>query len=139
MHKAPCSGGCTPTDNLNDAGLAFVDGNPCPNAPESVTSFTARYSVPAGDDGEFFVYTDWALQGKTNLFLYQSAEFNTDNQFEGGLRIGYDNYAEGYSIALFGLNITDEDNVKGAIDFNNLTGIINEPRVIGIEAKMSFY
>jgi iron complex outermembrane receptor protein len=35
--------------------------------------------------------------------------------------------------------LTDEDNVKGAVDFNNLTGIINEPRVIGIEGKISFF
>lgn len=136
---APCGGGCTVIDNVNDEGLAFVDGNPFPNAPETITTFTAKYSIPAGEDGELFFYTDWALQGKTNLFLYQSAEFNTDNQFEGGLRIGYENFNKGYSIALYGRNITDEDNVKGAIDFNNLTGIVNEPRIIGIEGKISFY
>jgi iron complex outermembrane receptor protein len=29
--------------------------------------------------------------------------------------------------------------VKGGIDFNNLTGIVNEPRIVGVEFKMSFY
>lgn len=136
---AVCGSNCTVLDPINADGLALVDGNPFPNAPESIFTFTARYSMPAGDDGEFYAYTDWAFQGDTSLFLYDSVEYSVDTQFEGGIRIGYENFSEGYSIALFGRNITDEDNVKGAIDFNNLTGILNEPRIIGIEAKMSFY
>jgi iron complex outermembrane receptor protein len=95
--------------------------------------------MPVGDDGEVFAYTDWAFQGDTNLFLYDSVEYSVDSQFEGGIRVGYENFRDGYSIALFGRNITDEDNVKGAIDFNNLSGIVNEPRIIGVEVKMSFY
>jgi len=135
---ATCGANCTVTDPIVD-GLASVDGNPFPQAPKTIFNFTARYAMPVGDDGEFFVYTDWAFQGKTNLFLYESIEFQTDNNFEGGLRVGYENFADGYSIALFGRNITNEDNVKGAVDFNNLTGIVNEPRIIGIEGKISFY
>lgn len=92
-----------------------------------------------GDNGEFFVFTDWAFQGETNIFLYESVEFTTDDNFEGGLRIGYENFEHNYTVALFGRNITDEDNVKGAIDFNNLTGIMNEPRILGVEVKYSFY
>ena len=71
--------------------------------------------------------------------LYESVEFTTDDNFEGGLRIGYENFEHNYTVALFGRNITDEDNVKGAIDFNNLTGIMNEPRILGVEVKYSFY
>ncbi|MBT1449491.1 TonB-dependent receptor [Glaciecola sp. XM2] len=135
---APCGANCTVLDPIVN-GLAAVNGNPFPQAPETIFNFTARYSIPVGDDGELFAFTDWAFQGDTNLFLYESVEFQTDSNFEGGLRIGYENFADGYSIALFGRNITNEDNVKGAIDFNNLTGIVNEPRIIGIEAKISFY
>jgi iron complex outermembrane receptor protein len=102
-------------------------------------TLTARYAVPMGDDGEFFIFTDWAYQGETSLFLYDSVEFTTDGNIEGGLRIGYENFEDDYSIALFARNITDEENVKGAIDFNNLTGIVNQPRIIGIEAKISFF
>ena len=137
--NADFSGNCTVLDPRTDDNRAFIDGNPFPQAPETIFNFTARYAVPMGDDGEFFVFTDWAFQGETNLFLYDSVEFTTDDNYEGGLRIGYENYTDGYQIALFGRNITDEDNVKGAIDFNNLTGIINEPRVWGIEAKVTFY
>ncbi|MDG1120873.1 MAG: TonB-dependent receptor [Glaciecola sp.] len=137
--NATFAGNCTVNDALTSDNRALVDGNPFPQAPETIFNFTARYSVPAGDDGEFYVFTDWAFQGKTNIFLYDSVEFATDDNFEGGLRIGYENFANDYSIALFGRNITDEENLRGGIDFNNLTAIVNEPRVIGVEFKASFY
>ncbi|MFQ3250665.1 MAG: iron complex outermembrane receptor protein [Glaciecola sp.] len=130
---------CTVTDQMTSDNRALIDGNPFPQAPETILNLTARYSVPVGDDGEIFAYTDWAFQGKTNLYLYESVEFQTDNNFEAGLRVGYENFAHNYTVALFVRNLTDEDNVKGAIDFNNLTGIVNEPRVVGIEGKISFF
>lgn len=48
-------------------------------------------------------------------------------------------YTDDYRIALFGRKITNEENLKGAIDFNNLMGIVNQPRIFGIEAKVRFY
>ena len=137
--SADFAGNCTVLDPRLDGNVAIVDGNPFPQAPETIFNFTARYTIPVGDAGEVFLFTDWAFQGETNLFLYDAVEFTTDDNFEGGVRIGYENYEHNYTIALFGRNITDEDNVKGAIDFNNLTGIINEPRIWGVEAKISFY
>ena len=137
--NADFSGNCRVLDPRNDANQAFIDGNPFPQAPESIFTFTARYAVEVGEDGEFFIFTDWAFQGETNLFLYDAVEFTTDENFEGGLRIGYENFNDGYTLALFGRNITDEENVKGAIDFNNLTGIVNEPMVWGVEAKVTWY
>lgn len=133
------TGNCTVLDPRPDGFTASIDGNPFPQAPETIFNFTARYTVPVGNDGEFFIYTDWAFQGETSLFLYESIEFTTDNNFEGGLRIGYENFDENYSIAFFGRNITDEENVKGAVDFNNLTGIVNQPRVFGVEGKIAFF
>jgi iron complex outermembrane receptor protein len=133
------TGNCTVLDPSTDGFAVLIDGNPFPQAPETIFNFTARYAFPIGDDGEISIYTDWAFQGETNLFLYDSIEFKTNNNFEGGLRIAYENYADDYSIALFGRNITDEENLKGAIDFNNLTGIVNQPRIFGIEAKVRFY
>ncbi len=130
---------CTVLDDRPDGYNAVIDGNPFPQAPESIFNFTARYTIPMGDDGEFFVFTDWAFQGETNIFLYEAAEFKTDDNFEGGLRIGYENFAHNYTVALFGRNITDEHNVKGAIDFANLTGIVNEPRIWGVEFKYTYY
>ena len=126
------SGQCTPTDPVAPLGRVFVDGNPFPNAPESILDFTARFSLPYGDGGELFAFTDWSVQGETNLFLYESREFNSDGNFEGGLKLGYARQDGAWELALFARNITDEDNLKGGIDFNNNTGFVNEPRVVGV-------
>ncbi|WP_297515280.1 TonB-dependent receptor [uncultured Caulobacter sp.] len=133
---APCAA-CTVTDPLNAAKLALVNGNPFPNAPRYTFDFTARYSYPVSS-GEFFAFTDWKVQGYTNLFLYQSKEFYTDGDFEGGLKVGYANKAGGWEVAAFARNITNENNIKGAIDFNNLTAFVNEPRVIGVSLDAKF-
>ncbi|KRA64293.1 TonB-dependent receptor [Caulobacter sp. Root655] len=122
---------CTVTDPLNAAGRALVNGNPFPNAPKYVLNFTARYAYPIGD-GELFAYTDWFKQGYTNLFLYESKEFNSKGAFEGGLKLGYAKQDGAYEVALFARNITNEVNLRGGIDFNNLTGFVNEPRIVGI-------
>lgn len=133
---------CTPLDKTetlpNGKVLAYFDGNPFPQAPKTILTLNARYTIPV-NSGEFYLYTDVAVQGKTNLFLYESVEFQTDDNMEAGLRLGYQNYEGNYEVALYGRNITDEDNVKGAIDFANLTGFVNEPRMIGIEFKKNFF
>ncbi|ANY21353.1 Pesticin receptor precursor [Tsuneonella dongtanensis] len=132
---------CSVTDPLvTVAGTprARVDGNPFPNAPEWIADFTARYAVPMGPDGELFAYTDWTYQGATNFFLYESREFNANNQWEGGLRIGYARTDGQWEVAAFVRNITDADNVKGGIDFNNNTAFVNDPRVFGVSARFSY-
>jgi iron complex outermembrane receptor protein len=134
------SGMCTPTDEIDPVtGGAYVNGNPFPNAPETIFTLTGRYAMPMGDSGEMFVYSDYAHQGKTNLFIYETEEYQIDSQFELGLRVGYLNYDMELEVALFGRNITDEDNLKGGIDFNNNTGIVNEGAVWGVEFKKSFF
>ncbi len=123
---------CTVTDPLDVNNNASINGNPFPQAPEYILDFTARYSVPVGDGGELFAYTDWNMQGQTNLFLYESKEFQTDGNFEGGLKFGYGRTDGSWEAAIFVRNITDEDNIKGGIDFDNLTAFVNDPRIIGI-------
>ena len=113
-----------------------ISGNSFPNAPEWIGNVTARYSIPA-PNGEFYAYTDWAYKGDTNFFLYESAEFGQDGYWEGGLRIGYASDM-GYDVSVFGRNITDEEALTGAIDFNNLTGFVNEPQTFGVELALKF-
>ena len=130
---------CTVLDPFEPVSAqARIDGNPFPQAPEYIATFTARYGVPVGDAGEFFVFTDWAFQGETNFFIYDSEEYKSDSTYEGGLRIGYSMNDGQYEVAVFGRNITDEENPKGGIDFNNLTGFDNEPRVIGVSFRANF-
>jgi iron complex outermembrane receptor protein len=137
----PCGSGlCTPLDPVNpaDPTQVLVDGNPFPRAPKTTHNVSVRYSMPVGNDAEIYLFTDWAFYGKINMPLYEAVEFQTDNQKEGGLRIGYRNDASGLEIAAFGRNITDETNILGFVDFSNNTGFVNEPRVWGIEVGMQF-
>ena len=128
---------CTVTDPLNAAGQALVNGNPFPNAPKYTFDFTARYAYPIAS-GELFAFTDWKKQGYTNFFLYQSKEFYSKGDFEGGLKLGYANKEGGWEVAAFARNITNEHNLKGAIDFDNLTSFVNDPRVIGVSLDARF-
>ena len=131
---------CTVLDpivTLSGTDRALVNGNPFPNAPEWIADVTARYAVPVSAEGEIFAYTDWTYQGATNFFLYDSLEFRADNQIEGGLRLGYARNDGSLEIAVFARNITNENNVKGGIDFNNNTGFVNDPRVIGLSVRFS--
>ncbi len=135
----PCGSGlCTVLDPLDSGGNAIINGNSFTQAPEYIATITARYGVPMANNSEFFFSTDWAFQGKTQFFIYESAEFFSDHTFEGGARVGYSRDGGKWEMALFGRNITDEENVKGGIDFNNLTGFDNEPRIVGVSLKTRF-
>ncbi len=135
LRVAPCGAPCTVLDPVV-GGLARIDGNSFPNAPEWIANVTARYSMPFGDRGELFAFTDWAYKGETNFFLYESREFSEDGYWEGGLRLGYARLDGSYEVAVYGRNITDETRLIGGIDFNNLTGFINNPRTWGAEIKI---
>ena len=139
LRVAPCGGGCTVLDPLDGDGLALIEGNPFPQAPDLIWNITARYSYPLSGGGEFYAFTDWAYQGNTNFFLYESAEFNSNANVEGGLRLGYMSPDGKFDLALFARNILDAENVKGGIDFNNLTGFVNEPRVVGVSATINLF
>lgn len=134
---------CTVEDPTISVATAFgtsyfaqINGNPLPNAPKYNVNFAARYGVPVGQDGEIFAATDWNLQGYTNYVLYKSKEFNSNGNFEGGLKLGYANRESGYEIALFARNITNEKNLKGVIE-NYMAAVLNDPRVIGV--SLSFH
>lgn len=124
---------CTVLNPVDGSGNAALDGNPFPQAPDYQLSLTARYGWPLADGGEIFAYTDWWLQGYTNFFLYKSAEFHTNGNYEGGLRVGYVFPDKHFQIAGYVRNLTNKPNLQGGIDFNNITGFVSDPRVFGIE------
>ena len=139
LSTQPCGGGCTVLDPayLPKPGTVSIDGNRLPQAPKWIYNVTARYGIPMAS-GELYFFTDWAYRSEVNFFLYESAEFRGAPLLEGGLRIGY-NWHDGHrEVALYGRNITDEVALVGGIDFNNLTGFVNEPRTYGLEFKSDF-
>ncbi len=117
------------------AAIVNIDGNSLPQSPRWIANWTARYAIPVGD-GEVYAYTDWAYRSKINFFLYESVEFQDKSMLEGGLRIGYKR--ANYDISAFVRNITGDTSAVGGIDFNNLTGFVNEPRIWGIELGFDF-
>ena len=54
------------------------------------------------------------------------------------MRIGYLWGNGKYEVAAFGRNITNQIRIVGGIDFDNLTGFINEPRTYGVQFRAMF-
>jgi iron complex outermembrane receptor protein len=132
----PCGAPCTVLDPAGSfPGSVSVDGNTLPRAPEWVSNLVLRYSVPT-DSGEWYIQTDWAYRDEISFFLYDSKEFHGDALLEGGVNAGY--ITGNWEVSLYGRNITDEDELVAAIDFNNLEGIVNDPLTYGVELSYRF-
>ena len=132
---AGCSAPCTVLDPQISPGIYSIDGNQLPQSPRWIFNWTAGYEAPAGP-GKVYFFTDWYYRSKIQFFLYKSVEFSDDSQLEGGLRVGYK--TDRFDVAGFVRNLTNDESAVGGIDFNNLTGFVNEPRIFGIEAGIKF-
>jgi iron complex outermembrane receptor protein len=137
-----CGAPCTvldpvlvPSPDIFTPAIFSIDGNSLPQAPKWTVNFTAGYEHPVGP-GSIYVFTDWYHRSKVDFFLYKSVEFSDDQLLEGGLRIGYK--TDRYDIAAFARNITNDESAVSGIDFNNLTAMVNEPRIFGVEAGIKF-
>ena len=117
------------------AAIVNIDGNRLPQSPRWIANWTARYGVPVGD-GEIYAMTDWAYRSRINFFLYESVEFQDKQLLEGGVRAGWQ--SDSYELAAFVRNVTNDKSAVSGIDFNNLTAMINEPRVWGVMAGVRF-
>ncbi|GLR48160.1 TonB-dependent receptor [Sphingomonas astaxanthinifaciens] len=137
LFVAGCAAPCTVLDpqRPGSPGIYSIDGNALPQAPKWTLNWTAGYEFPVGD-GAVYAFTDWYYRSKIQFFLYKSVEFSDDKLLEGGLRLGWRNAR--YDIAAFARNITNDKSAVGGIDFNNLTGFVNEPRIFGVEGGIKF-
>jgi len=129
LEVGPCGGGCTVLDPVGPKGGVLVDGNSLPHAPEWIFNGIVDYRKPVGN-GLIIGTLDWAYYSEKQFFLYESEEFK-DDSLELGLRLGY--AFSSYELALWSRNITDAEILRNGIDFNNLTGMTNDPRTVGIE------
>jgi iron complex outermembrane receptor protein len=141
-----CGGGCTVLDPVvvpadpsigKFAPTVSINGNPLPQAPQWIFNASVRWGMPLAG-GEFFVLADTAYRSKINFFLYEAAEFTGKSLLETGLRTGYVFGGGKYEAAAFVRNLGNTVRVVGGIDFNNLTGFINEPRTWGVQFRGSF-
>jgi len=137
LYVAGCGAPCTVLDpqRAGSPGIYSINGNQLPQSPRWIVNWTAGYAAPVGN-GEVYVFTDWAYRSKIQFFLYESVEFSDDKMLEGGLRIGY--RTGKFDIAAFGRNITNDVSAVSGIDFNNLTAMVNEPRIWGVEVGIKF-
>jgi iron complex outermembrane receptor protein len=142
---APCfnwsfAGGpaCTGLNPLNSHGNALINGNPLPQAPKWVGDFSLRYGVPMGPGGELYLFTDMSYRTEMNFFLDEEKEFVGPALFQLGGRLGYSWNEKKYEVAVFCRNCTDQIRNIGGINFENFTGFINDPRIIGGQFSMKF-
>jgi len=117
---------------------ANVNGNPLPEAAKWVADTSLRYDIPLPSGGKLYLYTDWSYRSGFNYFLYQAKEFDGPSLTQGGIRVGY-TWADGkYDVAAFCRNCTNMIRDIYAIDFDNLTGVINDPKIIGGQIRIRF-
>lgn len=134
---SPCGSNCTVLDPPGAVeGTVSIDGNDLPRAPEWISNLVLSHTIPLSH-GDIILSTDWSYRSSINFFLYESREFRGDTLLLGGLRIAYRTAA--WEVGLFGRNITDENKLIAAIDFNNLEGIVNDPRIWGVDFRYDFF
>ena len=139
LEVAGCSGGCTMQNQYDSkTGYYKINGNPLPNAPRWIVDASARYSIPLNKNNEIYALTDWSYRSSEDFFLYKATEFTGQSLLLGGLRVGYIDHDRGFEVAAFVHNILDQVKVTGAIDFDNLTGFVNDPRTYGVEVRYKF-
>src|SRR3984893_4488966 len=117
---------------------AYIDGNPLPQAAKWVGDVSLRYDIPLTASGKLYVYTDWSYRSGINFFLYESKEFDGPSLAQAGLKLGY-TWADGkYDAGVFCRNCTNQIRTIGGIDFADLLGYINDPRIIGAQIRARF-
>ena len=139
-----CGGGCIMKNaedlnpNSKQYGNFYINGNPLPQAPRFILDGTARYEVPITETTSAYFSSDWSWRSGVDFFLYRAVNFDGPALLQGGMRLGYINYAKNYEVAVYARNILNSVVATGAIDFSNLEGFINDPRIVGLEFKKSF-
>jgi len=142
LFVSACGAPCTVLDPIKpgepaDSKIVLIGGNELPRAPRWVANWTLKYSTELAG-GDVFVQTDWAYKAAYNMFLYEAKEYRAKAMLEGGLRAGYGWGNGQYEVAAYVRNLTNRQQLIAAIDFNNLTGIINEPRSYGIQFRATY-
>ena len=134
-----CGAPCTMLDPPASAdGTYSIDGNSLPQAPKWIADVALRYafSLPVGI--RFVASTDWAYRSRVRFFLYDSVEFADDWLLVGGVRLACLLPSSDIEVAIVGRNILNDTSPTGGIDFNNLTGYVNEPRFWSLEIVRRF-
>ena len=133
-----CGAPCTVLDPSIADGIYAINGNSLPQAPKWIADVALHYvlSLPAGV--RLVASTDWAYRSRVRFFLYDSVEFADEWLLIGGVRLACLLPHANVEVALIGRNILNDTSPTGGIDFNNLTGYVNEPRFWSLELVRHF-
>ena len=144
LYTSYCGNGCnvtSPIAMVNGSSLASLDHSVLQNAPQWTANWSARYELPINDNSGFFAFTDWTYRSSVLTTAYSSIESHVKPLLLGGLRIGYENYAQDLEVSAFARNILNTVQITGvAIDFvpGDHNAYVNDPRTLGIEIKKRF-
>ncbi|MCQ8277162.1 TonB-dependent receptor [Acetobacteraceae bacterium KSS8] len=139
LETAYCGIGCSLLNPVDPkTGYALIDGNPLPYAPRWIANLNASYAIPVNDQQRFVLATDWSWRSQELFTLYKSVEFNGKALLQGGASLSFIDDKRHYEAQVFVRNITDKVVGIGAIDFDNYTGYINDPRIVGGLLRFTF-
>ena len=134
-----CGAPCTMLDPPGSADGTFsINSNSLPQAPGWIADVTLRYALDLPAGMRLVTSTDWAYRSRVRFFLYESVEYADDWFLEGGIRLACLLPNANTEVAIIGRNILNNTSPTGGIDFNNLTGYVNEPRFWGLEVVRRF-
>ncbi|MDE0425811.1 MAG: TonB-dependent receptor [Candidatus Poribacteria bacterium] len=134
-----CGAPCTVLDPRAAAeGTFSINGNSLPQAPGWIADVTLHYVLNLPGGTRLIASTDWAYRSRVRFFLYESVEFADDLLLQGGVRLACLLPYADIEVALIGRNILNDTSPTGGIDFNNLTGYVNEPRFWSLEMTRHF-
>lgn len=126
-----------------ELGNPAVDfsGNELIEAPEYSFNFAIDYSLPLDDAGTLDFHVD-GIRVDEQYFSHTNADsFKVDSYFDMGARIVYRPVSEQFEIALYGKNLTDNDEPGGlqqAPDFGVSFATVPYPRRYGVEFTVRF-
>ena len=133
-----CGAPCTILDPSVSDGIYSIDGNSLPQAPGWIADVALSYALSLPSDIRLVVSTDWAYRSRVRFFLYDSVEYADDWLLVGGVRLACLLPYADVEVAIIGRNILNDTSPTGGIDFNNLTGYVNEPRFWSLEIVRRF-
>ncbi len=130
LSVAACGGGCTVLDPVAN-GLASVDGNALPHAPKWILSGIVDYRKVLGTRGVLKASADFTYHSE-KAFLYEST--GSSPTLEIGARLRLHVRPGQVGSGRLGRNRPTPRSSRTALTLNNLTGMTNESRTIGLEA-----
>ena len=134
-----CGAPCTVLDPLASTENTYsINSNVLPQAPGWIADVTLRYILELPGGARLVASTDWAYRSRVSFFLYESVEYGDDWLLEGGVRLACLLPTADIEMSIIGRNILNDTSPTGGIDFNNLTGYVNEPRFWSLEMARRF-